>query len=705
MSWFSEMAGKAESFLNNLDQVAASAITKSSDESQSDLASSTGSTATIQPSLVTHQPKYSASAAAATKPVSHSRTSSVSSSFSTVSSRNVHGDNSYGSSHNLYGVNYSNPYGNTSSVNMSDDKIFEYLNSTEDSARSSTPLASLSRSSSKLPPRKLSDDDTSNASIEVVSNPSRQDSGGKVTPVSPPNEELINESINEPLVYASSQPDKKQQFVVMEEEMKSLTAEISRLNKRTVELETLNKRLNKRIENWKSQVQSSDQAVREANEREALSKQLIAERDGIIISLESQLQNMNRDRLEILNKIDSLEKERKILMSERESSVEETIKSIQEYKETISKLSEELNNEKEMKNRIQSELMARIQSLEEDQKELINDLSSIKSESKSDKIARKELTRKVNQLESSLSELRIEYDNYKEKATKTLTSKDELIAQLQRGSEMGDEGIADTNDYQLENSDNRTLVLQHEVDTLKSEVKELQSKLDTAEDEVDAKKSEFESLERKYNEVNERLSTLNEQLMNEKRNKDGLYQDYIQLQEEYKYVKDEGKKLREGLNQRLSDKEVEIDKLRKQLTSKQSTQNLQLLGSSSSSPNSVHELESRIKSLTENLIQKQAMVEQLNADRNSLTLQLERCESRLRSYQDGPSSPGMCIKLFVTFLHFLSQFVGSVTIGMIHSSSASNLVNRYRPLMEESVQDGQVTRKVKRAYTQLDHFR
>lgn len=148
MSWFTEMAGKAESFLNKMDQVTAAAVSKTTSV---DGTNSDESTATIQPSLVTHQPKYTPNASVS-KPVTHSRTSSLSSSFSSVSGRDVHGisgDSNYG--HNLYGVNHNSPYhnstdyGNPSMTLSSDDKIFEYLNSTTDS---STPTASsLSRSS------------------------------------------------------------------------------------------------------------------------------------------------------------------------------------------------------------------------------------------------------------------------------------------------------------------------------------------------------------------------------------------------------------------------------------------------------------------------------------------------------------------------------------------------------------------------------
>ena len=153
MSWFTEMAGKAESFLNKMDQVTAAAVSKTTSVD----GNNSESTATIQPSLVTHQPEYTPNASVS-KPATHSWTSSLSSSFSTVSSRDIHGvSGDPNHEHNLYGINHTNPcytntdYGNPSFTLSSDDKIFEYLNSTTDS---STPTASsLSRSTRGHPVR------------------------------------------------------------------------------------------------------------------------------------------------------------------------------------------------------------------------------------------------------------------------------------------------------------------------------------------------------------------------------------------------------------------------------------------------------------------------------------------------------------------------------------------------------------------------
>lgn len=427
----------------------------------------------------------------------------------------------------------------------------------------------------------------------------------------------------------------------LREEMQSLTGEISRLNKRTVELETGNKRLTKRMENWKKQLASSDQALRESEEREGKSKSLIAQKDGRIEVLENEIEAMTQDRLEMLSRIDSLQQEMTMLASERESVAEGVLNRSVCYEETIRRLNQELDSERAVKSQIQGDLMARIQSLEEDQNQLVNDLTSAKSEVKSERGLRREERKRLESLQASFSELQREYDTYKDKATTTLAAKDDLIRRLETGP-VDEEGISGSSTSHLRHPDT---LLQHEVDTLKEELKQFQLKYHSARELERTKSQEVDSLLARLSDADERFSSLTEELTNEKRGREALLQDYIQLQEELKYSKEEWKKLREGLNQRLNDKEMEIDKLRKQLTSKASTQtHAPLTGSpvcDTAPLTSSSQMESRIKSLTDSLMQKQAMVESLNAERNTLTLQLERCESRLRSYQDyNPDSPG-----------------------------------------------------------------
>ena len=242
--------------------------------------------------------------------------------------------------------------------------------------------------------------------------------------------------------------------------------------------------------------------------------------------------------------------------------------------------------------------------------------------------------------------------------------------------------------------------------------------------------------------------------------------DVRQLTEESKQYQDDLCQIRASLSARISERDEEIEKLRKQLVLKQQrtsqpqhqqVSNLQdqtlldqtgptsgiinsnfLQASSSSGSSSpatarisspltsasiasTEEWEQRLKTLTENLIQKQSTVEQLSSTNHSLKLQLERSEQRFREM----SSSGVSINndgLFFKYYYYHSVIIffvskiSKVAIGIYHSPTFTSYIKHRMhgnqsmdgslvPLMEENPTDGHVTRKVKRAYGAIDAFR
>jgi predicted nuclease with TOPRIM domain len=77
-----------------------------------------------------------------------------------------------------------------------------------------------------------------------------------------PEESLAITSIKEPETSDLVQQD-------FEGRIRSLTNEISNLNRRNIELETECKRLQKRVNNWMTQMNSSDNTIRELQSRES----------------------------------------------------------------------------------------------------------------------------------------------------------------------------------------------------------------------------------------------------------------------------------------------------------------------------------------------------------------------------------------------------------------------------------------------------
>lgn len=108
------------------------------------------------------------------------------------------------------------------------------------------------------------------------------------------------------------------------------------------------------------------------------------------------------------------------------------------------------------------------------------------------------------------------------------------------------------------------------------------------------------------------------------------------------------------------------------------------LTAKSASSNSERELETRVHSLTESLIQKQTMLEALSTEKNSLTLQLERIESQ---YKEAEKS------------------LMRATSAAVHiNDDDDGLRSRVPSLFKENPHDNKVAKSVKKAYTSIDKF-
>ncbi len=157
-----------------------------------------------------------------------------------------------------------------------------------------------------------------------------------------------------------------------------------------------------------------------------------------------------------------------------------------------------------------------------------------------------------------------------------------------------------------------------------------------------------------------------------------LEQDMRNLREQLDYAQEELYKQKSSTSARLAERETEIERLRNQLTTKS-------LGSTTEK-----ELENRLHLLTENLIQKQTLIEALQSEKHSIFLQLERSEKRLEDYERIVASKGNG---------------GSVSIRMGHGGDEEMLLqNSKDPIFRESPYDHEMTKKVKRSATEIDKF-
>ncbi|RNA33410.1 Golgin subfamily A member 5 [Brachionus plicatilis] len=261
--------------------------------------------------------------------------------------------------------------------------------------------------------------------------------------------------------------------------------------------------------------------------------------------------------------------------------------------------------------------------------------------------------------------LKQEFEEYKLKATKTLQSKDRLIATLKENAS-----------HNSEDGQNSGLSVKSiEIDELKLERDSLKEDLERKNSSLEVLRSEFIDLESQtsieIDYLKEQIRDLHEQNEGAQQTKTDLELDLKNLRQELNFTHEELSKQKTNLNSKLQDRGAEIEKLRSQLTTKN-------MGTTTEK-----ELENRLHLLTENLIQKQTLIEALQSEKHSTFLQLERAEKRLQDYENIVSSRK------------------ATTIRMHDDEEA--ISTRYQ-LLRESPYDHEVTRKMKRAASEIDKF-
>lgn len=224
-----------------------------------------------------------------------------------------------------------------------------------------------------------------------------------------------------------------------------------------------------------------------------------------------------------------------------------------------------------------------------------------------EKSSNSELEARLKNSAKSLQDLEQDYNEFKLKANKTLSDKDELIRALKTSDPSGD-------------SDEVKRVLQSQCDAMAIELQELRENSDYLK----------RCLDRVQNEevfhLNSQINSLMEDLKTERKLKTDLELELNRFRDDSRSFQEDLHQTKSSLESRISDRDLEIEKLRKQLMSKLSN------------TKNIDELETRIRGLTENLIQKQTLVEQLTSEKHNISQQLERSELRLREVMNSQKS-------------------------------------------------------------------
>jgi chromosome segregation ATPase len=443
---------------------------------------------------------------------------------------------------------------------------------------------------------------------------------------------------------------------------------------------------------YQQQIAESDALLRDLRSRESDSTEVLLTKDSQIALLRVRLAESDEFLQTKTSQYEQLQNDYSRLLQNSSNDIQS--QSFSDFFQIrITQLEQELERNLNENERINNENQQLIEQLKFNEKRLNDEHLQLYEQQQQTKYAKN----LINQLEQDMND-------YKTKAQRILQTKDKLIIKLkdivQHRSSTPVNG-----DQQLETigtNDDSTLVdvslvgnppasssisanwasVQYE--ELKSENELFKQELQARELTIHTLRNDLQEsellIQHNDQQYQGQINQLNEQLKDDRSRLTLVDQDYRKLKQESALMKDDFQKQKQIYSGQLIEREREIERLRLQVTSK--------------TINHVNddELEKRLQTLTESLIHKQTIIETLQTDKSSLTMQLERLEKRLDDYDT------------ITANNSSQKFTKNSPTTSIPIDDNEHYENlRYRmPLLRETPYDVDLTKKVKRAANELD---
>ncbi|XP_067682460.1 golgin subfamily A member 5-like isoform X1 [Haliotis asinina] len=449
---------------------------------------------------------------------------------------------------------------------------------------------------------------------------------------------------------------------LLRNEIASLNQEMASLIQRAKDSQIELVKTKKKLEDYHNSASMHDQLVRELQARESDLSESLAAKDSQLAVLRVRLEEADRSVKEKEKQIEDLQSHRERILKDHTDSSGMHSQALDSLKEKLSEVEASLRREQDAFKHTQQEATARQSRLEQEQQAMAEALTAAERKLTEE---RGKVTVIANQLKTaklSIDSARQELTDYKEKASRILQSKERLIASLREGSGVSGE-VAGVSSLEYES-------LKQEKDMLKDELQ--QTKM--VSENLRAELLDLEGqLQQDSDSAAEQIKSLEEQILEEKNRKEDTEQELLKQKQELQYAIDEINKQKTSFQSRISDREREIEKLRNQLMTK------------SISSSSEGELESRVRALTDSLIQKQTVLEALSTEKNSLVLQLERMEQQYRDIQE-------CVR-------------STPAVVNVNDDEEGKIVRQRLPgFMREGPADHEMTKRMKRAANVIDKF-
>ncbi|XP_037359915.1 golgin subfamily A member 5 [Talpa occidentalis] len=640
MSWFADLAGKAEDLLNRVDQGAATALNRKENTSNFVYSKNTD-----YPEL--HQQTADLTYQTGSKaPYISSAADNIRNQKTTIlagtANLKVGSRTSAEASHP--GENASVPRPSSQFVRRKksepdDELLFDFLNSSqkepagrveikkEKSKTSVLPSSQASVSSVTPSPasvRAMEENPSGNHSAETSNNSDsghegQEDSSKENVPSNAcadhnpaPNDDGKSHELS----------NLRLENQLLRNEVQSLNQEMASLLQRSKETQEELNKARARVEKWNVDHSKSDRITRELRAQVDDLTEAVAAKDSQLAVLRVRLQEADQLLNTRTEALETLQSEKSRILQDHNEGSSLQNQALQTLQERLHEADATLKREQESYKQMQSEFTARLNKMEVERQKLAESVTLAERKYSDEKKRVDELQQQVKTFKSNLESSKQELIDYKQKATRILQSKEKLINSLKEGS--GFEGLdsSTANSMELEELRHEKEMQREEIQKLMGQIHQLRSELQDMEAQ---QVSEAES-------AREQLQDLQDQIAGQKASKQELEAELERQKQEFHYIEEDLYRTKNTLQSRIKDREEEIQKLRNQLTNK-------TLSNSSQS-----ELENRLHQLTETLIQKQTMLENLSTEKNSLVFQLERLEQQMKCVA-GSGSNGSSINM------------------------------------------------------------
>lgn len=275
-----------------------------------------------------------------------------------------------------------------------------------------------------------------------------------------------------------------------------------------------------------------------------------------------------------------------------------------------------------------------------------------------------DVTKKLQMQIKETDQQRLDLNEYRKKAQLALQMKDQMINELKSSHNVAHSG----DESPSEHSNERVLLL--EMNALKQENKQFQEEIELVRSQLENSKANLHAMCRQHEDTVAMLRANDDSLRKDIRSEK---ERILQLESELRVLNQELLATRKQMASQMeiysstvAEKNKQIEKVKASYTAAQADPAT---------------YETRIRSLTQTLVEKQNSVEAITAERNALKFQLEKAENQLK----------------------ISAFNSSAERSPLNLANHTDDVKAQFPiLMRENPFDNRVARRVKRAYSTLD---